>query len=328
MGRKLASVALLSLALFAFVGVGVVYAAYAQEYCVDGCIMGYTCPIEYPPGISFDSCIVLGPGEPEPTATIVEVEKGEATGVTTAVLSARIDSRHKGVRSLAWQYGTRAEDVGGGQTLVEPLEAPGSLDPHVNESVGEGIGGERVESRGGEDGAVEIFGGSGSLTSLEPDTTYFFRAVVTNGGGALEYGPTASFHTDPIPSEEAPSGSSGSGGGGSSESGEAPGGGSPPGSGGGGGTPGPSEVPVQGPQSADGPSVSIFAVPLASSGSTQHAASSGSAAAPNATNAAGTGTRARKLAKALRACRSKPRRARETCVRQAQRRFGEPHSRR
>jgi hypothetical protein len=225
------------------------------------------------------------PGEPAPTPTIVEVERGEATGETAAVLSARIDSRRRGVSLLVWQYSTRAEAVGGEQTLLEPLAALGSLER------GEGTLGEYP---------VEVFRGSGSLTGLQPDTTYFFRAVVTNGSGALEYGPTASFHTDPILSEEVPSGSSssGTGGGGNAESSEASAGGSAPGASGGGG------------------------------GGTSGSSSLGSAPPPNVTNAAGVGMRARRLAKALTACRSKPRRARGACVRQVRKRFGEPSSRR
>jgi uncharacterized membrane protein YgcG len=285
-GRKLASVAVLGLALFAAVGVGV---AYAEEYCVNGCVVGYTCPTgpTEPPGtVELPLCTLLSPGEPEPTPTIVEVERGEATGETAAVLSARIDSRRRGVSLLVWQYSTRAEVVGGEQTLLEPLAALGSLER------GEGTLGEYP---------VEVFRGSGSLAGLEPDTTYYFRAVVTNGSNALEYGPIASFHTDPIPSQEAPSGSPRSeiGDGGNAGSSEAPAGGSAPGSSGGGG------------------------------GGTTGASSLGSAAAPsNVTNAGATGTRARKLAKALTACRSKPRRARDACVRQARKRFGEPPRRR
>jgi hypothetical protein len=290
MWRKLAPAVLLSLVLVAGIGASV---ADAEEYCVDGCIWGYTCPTqprEPAPGeVELPLCVVLPPGAPEPVPPIVEREVGEATSDTTGVVRAWIDSRGKGVRSLVWQYSVEAETVGGERAPVEPLEAPGSLEP---ERPG-------VPSGGGiED---ELFRGSGQLTGLEPDTTYFYRAVVANGSGALEYGPTESFQSEPVPTEEVPSGSSGA----TSGPGELPSGGT---------TSGSSGAPVDG-QSVTG----TPAVPSASSG---HVFSSGASPDPNASNLVNSPSRARELAKALRACRSKPRHARAACARRARKRFG------
>lgn len=190
MRRKLVLVLLLAFVQLAIFGVAV---ASAEEYCVGGCIWGYNCPTQpHSPsdGVELPLCIVPpseSPQEepsPAPTPAIIEDEIGESTSDTTALVSAAINSQGQGIQSIVWQYSAEAE-VRGGEISLPPYHA---------------------EVSGGDpEGSVEgTITSSAYLTRLEPDTTYYYRAVVTSRNGAVARGPVEYVDTLAAPVEPTP----------------------------------------------------------------------------------------------------------------------------
>lgn len=281
---KLARLTLLSVVVPLGIGTA---AAGAQEYCVEGCVVGRTCPTQPPvrePGhVELPLCTFPtnepapepeprppSPSEPapepEPAFIAVEDETVEAASQTTAAVAVRVESHHDSVSSVMWRYSMQT--VLGEESLLDASEVPGSLT-----------------------GSEGVLHSTATLAALLPGTTYYVRAVVATGSGEFVYGPIESFSTQQAVTE-GPSGGTGAGITFATSAGAMSG-------------------QVSSSTLIEASVVTAPVVPVSRVGGFRRQSQATAAV-----------RRRRELAKALRACLAKLARDRPTCVREARARYG------